>query len=64
MAVVILGGLVTSRVLNLFLMPALYLVFGHSSQPLDEDYEPVRSETGNGRENAAGHSLATMPQTH
>ena len=30
MAVVILGGLVTSTVLNLFLMPALYLAFGHS----------------------------------
>ena len=28
MAVVILGGLVTSTVLNLFLMPALYLRFG------------------------------------
>ncbi len=30
MAVVILGGLVTSTVLNLFLMPSLYLAFGHS----------------------------------
>jgi CzcA family heavy metal efflux pump len=30
MAVVILGGLVTSTVLNLFLMPALYLAFGRS----------------------------------
>ncbi len=28
MAVVILGGLVTSTVLNLFLLPALYLRFG------------------------------------
>ena len=33
MAVVILGGLVTSTVLNLFLMPALYLAFGHSRRP-------------------------------
>ncbi|SIO38563.1 heavy metal efflux pump, CzcA family [Singulisphaera sp. GP187] len=33
MAVVILGGLVTSTVLNLFLMPALYLAFGHQRQP-------------------------------
>lgn len=32
MAVVILGGLVTSTVLNLFLMPSLYLAFGHSRQ--------------------------------
>ena len=30
MAVVILGGLVTSTVLNLFLMPSLYLAFGKS----------------------------------
>ena len=32
MAVVILGGLVTSTVLNLFLMPSLYLAFGHSRE--------------------------------
>ena len=30
LAVVILGGLVTSTILNLFLMPALYLRFGKS----------------------------------
>lgn len=30
MAVVILGGLVTSTILNLFLMPSLYLAFGRS----------------------------------
>ena len=30
MAVVILGGLVTSTVLNLFVIPALYLRFGRS----------------------------------
>ena len=35
MAVVILGGLVTSTVLNLFLMPALYLAFGHSRTPAE-----------------------------
>ncbi len=64
MAVVILGGLVTSTVLNLFLMPALYLAFGHGGRPVDEDYEPARGETGNGMENAAGHSLATLPQAH
>jgi len=29
MAVVILGGLVTSTLLNLFVMPALYAAFGH-----------------------------------
>jgi len=31
LAVVILGGLVTSTVLNLFLLPALYLRFGRPS---------------------------------
>jgi Cu/Ag efflux pump CusA len=31
MAVVILGGLVTSTVLNLFVLPALFLRFGSSS---------------------------------
>jgi CzcA family heavy metal efflux pump len=33
MAVVILGGLVTSTLLNLFLVPPLYLRFGSRSQP-------------------------------
>ena len=33
MAVVILGGLVTSTLLNLFAVPALYLRFGASSEP-------------------------------
>jgi Cu/Ag efflux pump CusA len=37
MAVVILGGLVTSTVLNLFLMPSLYLAFGHSRRPPDDE---------------------------
>ena len=35
MAVVILGGLVTSTVLNLFLMPALYLAFGRGPTEAD-----------------------------
>ncbi len=33
MAVVILGGLITSTVLNLFLMPALYARFGKTKKP-------------------------------
>ena len=33
MAVVILGGLVTSTLLNLFVVPALYLAFGSSPEP-------------------------------
>jgi Cu/Ag efflux pump CusA len=35
LAVVILGGLVTSTILNLFLMPALYLRFGKSRRDID-----------------------------
>ena len=33
MAIVILGGLVTSTIFNLLLMPALYLAFGHGRRP-------------------------------
>jgi CzcA family heavy metal efflux pump len=33
MAIVILGGLLTSALLNLFVMPALYLAFGASREP-------------------------------
>ena len=33
MAVVIVGGLITSTLVNLFIVPALYLRFGHSAQP-------------------------------
>jgi len=36
MAVVILGGLVTSTLLNLFVMPTLYLRFGAGSTSADE----------------------------
>ncbi len=43
MAVVILGGLVTSTVLNLGLMPALYLAFGKAGgRPEDEEAEDGR----------------------
>jgi Cu/Ag efflux pump CusA len=35
MAVVILGGLVTSTVLNLFLLPAIYLRYGRH-RPLSD----------------------------
>ncbi len=35
MAIVILGGLVTSTVLNLLLMPALYLAFGHKRRAVE-----------------------------
>jgi len=37
MAIVILGGLITSTLLNLFVVPSLYLAFGregHAEQPV------------------------------
>jgi Cu/Ag efflux pump CusA len=43
MAVVILGGLVTSTLLNLFIIPILYLRFGYSPAP---EQAPVLVEEG------------------
>jgi Cu/Ag efflux pump CusA len=63
MAVVILDGLVTSTVLNLFLMPALYLAFGHGGRHDDEEREPLHAETGNGADEAA-RSLAAPAAVH
>ena len=42
MAIVILGGLATSTLLNLFVLPALYLRFGHarSASPSEPEAEP------------------------
>lgn len=36
LAVVILGGLVTSTLLNLFLLPPLYAAFGRGAEPVTE----------------------------
>jgi Cu/Ag efflux pump CusA len=50
MAVVIMGGLVTSTLLNLFIVPALYLRFGRGAVQPTENLivpEPVRA-SGNG----------------
>jgi Cu/Ag efflux pump CusA len=52
MAVVILGGLVTSTVLNLFLMPSLYLAFGHSRR--NDDDERMDMPHGNGEAAVVG----------
>jgi Cu/Ag efflux pump CusA len=43
MAVVILGGLVTATLLNLFIIPILYLRFGYSPAP---EQAPVLVEEG------------------
>ncbi len=45
LAVVIVGGLVTSTILNLFLLPPLYLLWGHNAVPLVEDSETVPAAT-------------------
>jgi Cu/Ag efflux pump CusA len=37
MAIVILGGLVTSTLLNLFVVPSLYLRFGRAARSAGED---------------------------
>jgi CzcA family heavy metal efflux pump len=56
MAVVILGGLVTSTVLNLFLMPALYAAFGRGARRGDE----WREEEGLVAV-GAGHAVGARP---
>ncbi|HQZ66379.1 MAG TPA: efflux RND transporter permease subunit [Planctomycetaceae bacterium] len=45
LAVVIVGGLVTSTLLNLFLLPPLYLLLGRSMIPNMEDSEGVPAAT-------------------
>jgi Cu/Ag efflux pump CusA len=40
MAIVILGGLVTSTLLNLFVVPSLYLRFGNTARPDAAAAEP------------------------
>ncbi len=45
LAVVIVGGLVTSTLLNLFLFPPLYLLLGRHAIPTAEDSEAVTAAT-------------------
>jgi len=40
MAIVILGGLITSTLVNLFIVPSLYLVFGKHG----EDAQPAQTQ--------------------
>jgi Cu/Ag efflux pump CusA len=40
MAIVILGGLVTSMLLDLYILPALYLRYGASREP-DLELQPI-----------------------
>jgi Cu/Ag efflux pump CusA len=51
MAVVILGGLISSTLLTLFVLPPLYLRFAPSAQPAEapapaEEFEPAVSPAG------------------
>jgi hypothetical protein len=62
MAIVILGGLVTSTVLNLGLMPALYLAFGRTRiQPEDEEDDVVSRLEGEWSRHHAPAPMASMP---
>jgi CzcA family heavy metal efflux pump len=45
LAVVVLGGLVTTTLLNLFLMPALYLRFGANPEPVAPRLPTIAPET-------------------
>ena len=49
LAVVILGGLVTSTLLNLFIVPALYLKYGRSALATPEDDDLVVAEAQSSR---------------
>lgn len=46
MAVVLLGGLITATLLNLFIMPGLYLFFGKASQRIQQAPPLKTTETG------------------
>jgi Cu/Ag efflux pump CusA len=49
LAVVVLGGLVSSALVSLFLLPALYLRFGPTQQPVPLDIEIDLSHTAHAR---------------
>ena len=69
MAVVLLGGLVTSTFLTLFVVPALYMRFGRSRPPTPEEEEEellVQGRAGAGRPptEAAAGSAPVLRATH
>jgi Cu/Ag efflux pump CusA len=66
MAVVILGGLVTSTLLNLGLMPALYLAFGHTgTHPLEGEVSVTDTarvlDNGSPYDTEPAHALISTP---
>jgi Cu/Ag efflux pump CusA len=55
MAIVMLGGLVTTTLLSLFMLPALYLRFGAGAQPdVEFQIDPIRHGAGVESERADG----------
>ncbi len=60
MAVVIVGGLVTSTLLNLFVVPALYLRFGKNKE--SRTLEPAERDAGQARDAGEHGSPAWIEQ--
>ena len=62
MAIVILGGLVTSTVLNLVLMPALYLAFGRAGgRPEGEEAEAAEDRVNGWAVQPAAGATGSVP---
>jgi hypothetical protein len=64
MAIVMLGGLVTTTLLSLFMLPALYLRFGADAQPgVEFQIDPIRYWAGLDDERADGNGeVAAEPR--
>ncbi len=61
MAIVILGGLVTSTVLNLVLMPSLYLAFGKAGGRAEDEEAELAEDRSNGWAGQPAAGGATGP---
>jgi CzcA family heavy metal efflux pump len=63
MAIVILGGLATSTLMNLFVIPALYLRFGRPGGGAGSEHSPLRSEVPPGALEPGGAAAPQQPLT-